>query len=460
MIDKKMDIVGYEHLHLHSDFSALDGFGTVEEYALRASQINQNFLTVSDHGMMGVIPRQIKACDKICDKKGKDSLSPIFACELYLNPLQPEINNLQEMQDFISHMDESDKEKIKYSAHLLAIAYTQQGYSNLVRLSSWGWTKGFYRKPRINYEQLMKHKEGIIFTSCCYASEIGKAFEKGGEELADDMIQRYISMFGKENFYLEIMLLDFDKQKPYDAYIVKAHQKFGLKLILTNDVHYCNKEDSHYQRLMLMVQTGRTIQEIKKAMEEDSMRDFFELQDTNLWMKSEEELNEKWLSCYSEIIPYEVFCEAKKNTVEICRRAKGIQLDRTLKLPVITNEDDILYEEMIKGFKERRLPQTKVYANRLKEEYSLITRKGFASYFLIQKKMTDEARRVCKDLLGFGDGSQALGPGRGSGVGSLICYCLGITSVDPIKEDLLFSRFMSEARGGRSIVLEFKENPI
>jgi len=455
--DKKMDIVGYEHLHLHTDFSALDGFGTVEEYAQRAKLINQNFLTVSDHGMMGAIPRQIRACEKICDKYGKDALSPIMACELYLNPKQPEISCLEDMQKIMSEMDESDKNSMKSSAHLLAIAYNQTGYSNLVRLSSWGWTKGFYRKPRINYEQLLKHKEGIVFTSCCYASEIGRAFEQGGEELADDVIRRYIEMFGKEHFYLEIMLLDFNKQKPYDAYIVKAKEKFGLKIILTNDVHYCNKEDSHYQRLMLMVQTNRTIQEIQKAMEEDSMRDFFELQDQNLWMKSEEELNQKWLESYHDVIPYEIFCEAKKNTVEICRKAKGLQLDRSLKLPAIENEDDILMEEAIKGFNQRCLPKNKAYQNRLKEEYSLITRKGFSSYFLIQKKMTDEARRVCNELLGYGDGSQALGPGRGSGVGSLLCYCLGITNVDPIREDLLFSRFMSEARGGRSIVLEFKD---
>jgi intein/homing endonuclease len=416
----KVEITGYEHLHLHSDFSTLDGFGQVEEYCVRAPKINQKFLTISDHGMMGAVPRQIKGCEKINDKFGKDTLSPIFAVELYINRLQSEMTEENEGKKIYSSLTEMEQNEFKSSSHLLAIAINEEGYKNLVRLSSWGWTKGFYRRPRVNYEQLKKYKQGIIFTSCCYASEIGKAFERGGEDEAFSMIERYIEMFGKEQFYLEIMLLDFKKQKPYDKFIVKAKEKYGLKIILTNDCHYCNKEDSHYQRLMLMIQTNRTIAEIEKALKEDSDQDFFELQDANLWMKSEEELNEKWLSDYHDAIPYEIFCEAKRTTVEICNRAKGVQLDRSLKLPVIPDADEKLKEEIMMGFQRRGLPKTREYLDRIKEEFSLITRKGFTSYFLIQKMMTDEARRVCRDLLGFGDGSQAVGPGRGCLEGSTL----------------------------------------
>lgn len=451
-----LEICGYEHLHLHTDFSTLDGYGMVEEYATRAPLINQKFLTISDHGMLGAVPRQIKACDKINDKKGKDTLSPIFACELYVNSLQPESEGLDKMQKFMADLNEDEQKQCKASSHLLAIAYNEIGYKNLVHLSSWAWTKGFYRRPRVNYEQLQKHKEGLFFTSCCYNSEVGRAFDQHGEEAAFAMIERYIEMFGKEHYLLEIMLLDFVKQKPYDAFIIKAKEKYGLKLILTNDCHYCQAEDSHFQRLMLMVQTGRTLDEIKSAIAQDQMQDFFELQDSNLWMKSEEDLNAKWEKDYKDIVPYELFCEAKRTTVEICNLAKGVKLDRSLKLPVLPDADEDLKEKVLQGFKKRGLPQTREYTDRIKEEYSLITRKGFASYFLIQKMMTDEARRVCKELLGWGDGSQAVGPGRGSAVGALTCYCLGITNVDPIYEGLLFSRFMSEARGGRSIVLEFK----
>lgn len=451
-----IDIVGFEHLHLHTDFSLLDGYGMVEEYAARAPQINQRFLTVSDHGMLGVVPRQIKACNKICEKHGKDKLSPIFASELYINRLQPASNSLQDMQKFMADLSPEEQKELRASPHLLAIAYNETGYKNLVRLTSWGWTKGFYHRPRVNHEQLMKHKEGLYFTSCCYNSEVGRAFDRGGEEAGFAMIEKYIEMVGRDHYFLELMLLDFKKQKPYDAFIIKAHERYRLPLILTNDCHYCNQEDSQYQRLMLMVQTNRTIQDIQRALAEDSMKDFFELQDANLWMKSEEEINEKWDKEYRDAIPYELFCEAKRNTVRICEKAKGVQLDRSLKLPSLPGADEKLKEEVLRGFKARNLPKTREYLDRIKEEYSLIVRKGFSSYFLIQKMMTDEARRVCKEILGWGDGSQAVGPGRGSAVGALTCYCLGITDVDPIYEGLLFSRFMSEARGGRSIVLEFK----
>lgn len=379
----------------------------------------------------------------------------VHNCELYVNRLQPQTSGLEEMQKFNKDLAPAESLELKVSPHLLAIAHNEIGYKNLVGLTSWGWTKGFYRKPRVNYEQLMKHKEGIFFTSCCYNSEIGRAFEASGADFAMEVIDRYVAMFGRDNYFLEVMLLDFEKQKPYNEFIVRAHQEKGLKIILTNDCHYCRQEDSRLQRLTLMVQTNRTVKEIERAIQEDSMRDFFELQDENLWMKSEEELNEKWLSDYSDIIPYEVFCEAKKNTVEICRKAKGVELDRSLKLPIFPDCDERLKDQVIDGFKKRNLPKTREYLDRIKEELGLITRKGFSTYFLIQKMMTDEARRWCRENIG-GDGTQAVGPGRGSACGSLICYCLGVTDVDPVYEGLLFSRFMSEARGGRSINFDFK----
>ena len=181
----------------------------------------------------------------------------VHNCELYVNRMQPECNRPDDMQKFMKGLNEDDlREARQYGYHLLAIAYNETGYKNLVRLSSWGWTKGFYRRPRVNYDQLQKHKEGLFFTSCCYASEVGKAFDRGfkiSEEAAYEagyqMIQRYLDMFGREHYFLEMMLLDFKKQKPYDKFIVSAAEKFGLRLILTNDCHYCQQEDSKFQRV-------------------------------------------------------------------------------------------------------------------------------------------------------------------------------------------------------------------
>jgi len=437
----------------YTDFSVLDGYMTAHEGAKRAKDTNQDFFCVTDHGSMGAVPRQIQACEEY----GRE---PIFGCELYVHPMQPEMKPGEKMADYTEHMSPEERKKLGKSYHLLALATTQKGYSNLVNLSSAAWTKGFYYKPRVNHDLLLKHKEGLIFTSCCYNSEIGQAFERGGDDVGFSMVEKYIDMFGKENFFLEIMLLDFVKQRPYNQFIIRAHDRYGLPVILTQDCHYAHREDSKMQRLMLMVQTRKTLKEIQEKMDREDTADLFELQDTNLWMKSEEELNEKWMSDYSDVIPLEFFEEAKRNTVRIAERCKGVKLDRSVKLPYIEDADQKLLEHISIGFKKRRLPKDSVYMGRIKEEYDLICSKGFASYFIIQKMMADEARRVSKELLGYGDGSEAVGPGRGSAVGALTCYCLGITDVDPIEHDLLFSRFLSPARGGKQMKLRFTIDPI
>lgn len=442
----KHEVCGFEHLHLHTDCSLLDGYGTPEEYGARAAKINQKFLCITDHGMMGAIPKQIKVCEKY-------NLDSIYGIEFYVHPNQPELKPGEDISNYTKDMSTEERKQFRKSYHLLAIAYNETGYVNLVRLSSWGWLKGFYGKPRVNHEQLLKHKEGIIFTSCCYNGEIGQAFDKGGEEAGFAMIEKYMAMFG-ENFYLELMLLDFAKQKPFDAFIIKAHEKYKIPLICTQDCHYSNPEDSHMQRLMLMIQTRRTVQEIQSKLMEDATADFFELQDQNLWMKSEDELNEKWEKDYSGIIDYELFKQSKRNTVVIAEKAKDVQLDRSLKLPKFPEANQRLKDAVWEGFKKKKLPMTRQYLDRIKEEYALICQKEFSSYFLIQKMMTDEARRVVREILGWGCPSYAVGPGRGSAVGSLVCYCLGITNVDPIKHDLLFSRFLSPARGGKYMKLE------
>lgn len=455
-----LPIVGFEHLHLHTTHgSLLDGFGTCQEYANRW-QYHGNFLCVSDHGMMAAIPHQIRACDSINEKQGKKVLQPIYAIELYVNRMHFEATaNEKERDAFVKRLTPTEHAEFKIKGnHLLAIAINQEGYKNLVRMSSWGYQNGFYSKPRVNYEILKNHKKGVIFTSCCYASEIGKAFDTKGSEGAEEVLLRYMDMF-QGQFYLEIMLLDFKKQKPYDVFILKMKEKYKLPLIVSNDCHYCLPEDSHYQRLMLMIQTGRTLPEINKMIEsnDDAVSDLFELQDSNLWMKTEEELNVMWSEKYSDVIPQEIFEEAKKTTVDICQMAKGVELDRKLKFPKITDEEMKLKEEILKGVKFRNIPKNKKYASRIEEEYELICRKGFASYFLIIKKMTDEARRICPQLLGWGDGREAVGCGRGSAAGSLVLYLLSVTDIDPIKEDLLFSRFLSDARGGKQLNLKFTD---
>ena len=456
-------VCGFEHLHRHSDFSLLDGFATVEEYCQRQKEIDQKFLCITDHGVMGAVPQQVKNSEKY-------NLYPLFGCELYVNSMQPKVETRAESAEFRKELgdpDAKDKKsktpeqaKFDKSNHLLAIAYTNEGYSNLVRLTSWGWIHGYYRRPRVNHDALNQYKEGIIFTSTCANSEIATAFFDGGDDAGFQMLERYIDMFGRDNFYLELMMLDFKLQKPYNEFLIRAYDKYGLQIILTQDCHYCRREHSHNQRLMLMQKNHRTIQEINALIESGEADDLFELQDENLWLKSEDELNAKWESDYKDSIDYEIFKIAKANTVKLAERAKGVEIDRSIKLPKTPDADVHLWEEIKRGFIDRHCPKTNEYFSRIREEYDLICEKGFASYFIIQKMMTDEARNEGPKILGFGDGSECVGPGRGSACGSLVAYCLRLHDVEPIIHDLRFSRFLSPARGGKQMKIRHSLEPI
>lgn len=446
------EITGFEHLHRHSDMSLQDGFAKVHEYAERQKEINQQYLCITDHGVMGAVPQQISECEK-------HKLFPIFGCELYVNPMQPEVMNRDESAAFRKNLPEDIQKKFDKSNHLLAIAYNETGYSNLVRLTSWAWIHGYYRKPRVNHDVLIRYKEGLIFTSTCANSEIATALFNEGEDAAFQMVEKYMAMFG-ENFYLELMMLDFKLQKPYDAFLIKAHAKYHIPLIMTQDCHYCKKEHSHNQRLMLMQQKHRTLADIQAMIDAGEADDLFELQDSNLWLKSEDELNEMWEREYQDIIDYDLYKQSKSNTVKICQQAKGVQLNREIKLPKFPDGEKRLWDEIIRGFVARKCPKEARYSKRVREEYELIVEKGFASYFLIQKMMTDEARRASPQIMGFGDGSEAVGPGRGSVCGSLVAYLLRLHDVDPIEHDLRFSRFLSPARGGIQQKLRHSIDPI
>jgi DNA polymerase-3 subunit alpha len=446
------EICGFEHLHRHSDFSLLDGFARVSEYAEYQKTINQKYLCITDHGVMGAIPQQIAESEK-------HGLYPVFGIEFYINSMQPKVNSRAESAEFRKSLDDPIlQKKFDKSCHLLGIAYNDVGYSNLVRLSSWAWIHGYYRRPRINHEVLMQYKEGIIFTSTCANSEIARAFFDRGEEAGYNMLEKYMAMFG-DKFYLELMMLDFKDQKPYDAFLIKAHDKYHIPLILTNDCHYCRKEHSHNQRLMLMQQNKKTLSGIQSLIE-SGKEDLFELQDSNLWLKSEDELNEMWDLKYSDTIDYDLYKQSKRNTIKVCESAKGVQINREIKLPKMPDSDQKLWEEIKIGFIKRGCPKTPEYAKRIKEEYELISEKGFSSYFLIQKMMVDEARRKGPEILGFGDGSEAVGPGRGSVCGSLVAYCLRLHDVEPIKHDLRFSRFLSPARGGKQMKIRHSIEPV
>ena len=436
-------IVGFENCHVHSFYSLLDGVGDLyNEYAPHLKKINQQYLVITDHGSMASVPVLINACEKY-------NLFPIFGIEIYYHPNQPCVSQGETMQQYLKEMSPEERKAMQKSYHMTLWAKNEEGYKNLVRLSSWGYLHGFYYRPRVNWEQLYQRKEGIVVGSGCFACPVGQAFDKHGPDAALEEIKKYHALFG-DNYYLEIMLLDFHKQKPYNQFLVEAHKNLNIPLVITQDCHYCKKEDAKLQNLMLAVGSKHTIHELNEMAEQG--KDIFEIQDKNLWMKSEEELNEKWES--DPYIDKDLFEQSKQNSVDIARKCAGIQLDRSVKLPKFPDEDERLKELVMKGIKRRGMPDTKEYWKRVREEYQLVKEKEFSSYFIIQKMMVDAARRKCIELYG-GTGSEAVGAGRGSGAGFLINYLLEITDVDPVKHDLLSLRFLSPARGGRQMQLRF-----
>lgn len=400
----KHEITGFENHHQHTSYSLLDGFATVAEYAKRAKEINYKHLTISDHGVLGSTPELLAECEKY-------QLHPHFAIEMYINPLQPKVANRSESAEFRKNLSPEEQKIFDKSYHLLCIAYNNVGYTNLVKLSSWSWIHGYYKRPRINHEILAQHKEGLVFTSSCAISEVANAFFKGGDEAGFAMVEKYMAL-GGEHFYLEMMLLDFKLQKPYNSFLIRAHEKYKLPLIITLDAHYSCKEESKNQRMSLLQKSNKTLADMEAVINSGEGEDMFELQDENLWLKSEEELNEKWEKDYQEIIDYEIFKQAKKNTVILAEFTKGVELDREIKLPKIPDADDILWEEVKKGYVARKCPRTVEYTKRIREEYNLIKEKDFSSYFLIKKMMVDEARDYCEKVLGFPP-EYGVGCGRG-----------------------------------------------
>lgn len=427
------------HLHVHSSFSMLDGVGSHEEYCQKAKQNHQLYLCITDHGELSGIPSQIRECDK-------HGLPYILGVEGYIQRMNKPDNT--------KDLSVEEKKQWRKSHHILLIAYNNVGYQNLVSLTSYAHIYGYHYRPRMNFELLKKYKEGLIVTSCCIMGEVGQAFLSAGEDAAEALVLEYYEAFG-ENFYLELMMLDYEPQKAFDKFIVKMILKHGIKSILTQDCHYAKQEDHEAQTNLLLVQTKRTREDLEKLIASGNT-DMFEVQDKNLWLKSMPELFDFWnKTVYKEIIPEDIFLASMRMTTRICEQAKNVRIDRSIKLPSIDNADEILLEEIKKGFKKRNVPNNEVYRRRVADEFDLLVRKGFASYFLTQQKIVLEARRYCNDILGFSE-DNAVGPGRGSAASSLILYLLGVTQVDPIKHDLLFSRFLSESRG-RQLDYKFDE---
>ena len=391
--------MSFVHLHVHTEYSLLDGACRIDKIAQRAKELGQTALAVTDHGVMYGAVAFYKACKEA-------GIKPIIGCEVYVAP--------RAMTDK-AHGTDND-----YS-HLILLCRNEQGYRNLCRLVSAGFTEGFYMKPRIDWALLHKHAEGLICLSGCLAGEIPQRLIRGDYDGAKARAVELAELFGEDGFYLEIQNHGIPDEARAAEGLIRLHRDTGIPLVVTNDAHYIEKKDAYYQDVLMCIQMGKTV--------DDPNRMRFESQE--LYLKNEDEMR--------ALFPD--WQEAADNTVKIAEMCSfdftfGHYFLPRFKLPEGEHDSyDYLVKLCEKGFAERYPNSPEVHAQ-LEYELSMINKMGFVDYFLIVSDFIGYAKR----------NGIPVGPGRGSAAGSVVSYCLHITDVDPIKYSLFFERFLNPER--------------
>ena len=392
--------MSFVHLHVHTEYSLLDGSNKIKEYVARVKELGMDSAAITDHGAMyGVIDfyKEAKA----------QGIKPIIGCEVYVAPN--------------SRFDKETTGGEDRYYHLVLLAENNQGYQNLVKIVSDGYTEGFYYRPRVDREILAKYHEGIIATSACLAGEVQRCIQKGMYEEACDAARRYENIFGKGNFFLELQDHGIPEQKMVNQALLRMSRELGIELVATNDVHYTYAEDVKPHDILLCLQTG------KRLADEDRMR----YEGGQYFVKSPEEME--------RLFPYAK--QALENTQKIADRC-NVEIEfGVTKLPKYDVPEGYTSWEYLnklcrEGFAGRYPDDDGTLRKQLEYELSIIQKMGYVDYFLIVWDFIKYAR----------DHGIAVGPGRGSAAGSLVSYTLGITNIDPAKYQLLFERFLNPER--------------
>ena len=387
----------FTHLHLHTEFSLLDGACRIKELVKRAKELKMDSLAITDHGSMyGVV--------EFFKQAKKEGIKPILGFEAYVASRK---------------MTDKDPQKDKNQFHLILLAENQEGWQNLIKLCSIGFVDGYYYKPRIDHQTLRKYSKGIIATSACLAGEVQAYLLENNYEKAVETALLYKDIFGENNFFLEMQDHGMEEERIVNSLLKKISEETGIKLIATNDVHYINKEDAYFHDLLLCIQIQKTIND----------NDRMQFPSDEFYLKSYEEM--------AELFPQEVL----RNTAEIAERC-NVELDfNTVHLPEFKVPEGYEKSQYFRkicsdGLKERYKEVTEEIQQRLDYEISIIQQMGYVDYFLIVWDFIKYAR----------DKNIMVGPGRGSAAGSLVAYSMKITNIDPLKYNLIFERFLNPER--------------
>ena len=395
--------MAFTHLHVHTEYSLLDGSGKIGEMLSRAKELGMDSLAITDHGaMFGVI--------EFYKKARAMGVKPIIGCEVYVAP----------GSRFEREAGRGENEDRYF--HLVLLAENETGYYNLMKIVSKGYTDGFYYKPRVDKEILRKYHEGIIALSACLAGELSKTILRDNYEAARDVALEYESIFGKGNYFLELQDHGISGQKLVNQSLLKISEETGIELVATNDIHYVNADDAAAHDILLCIQTQKTVDD------EDRMR----YEGGQFYLKSEDEMK--------ELFPF--VPDAIENTHKIAERC-NVEIEfGVTKLPEYDVPEgyadayDYLQFLCNEGMKKRYPDADESLQKRLEYELGVIRKMGYVDYFLIVWDYINYAKSH----------GIPVGPGRGSAAGSIVSYCMGITDIDPIRYQLLFERFLNPER--------------
>ena len=389
----------FTHLHLHTEYSLLDGACRIEGLMQRVKALGQTAVAITDHGVM-------YGCVDFYKAAKKAGVKPIIGCEVYVAT--------RTRFDKVNRIDGSN--------HLVLLCKNETGYKNLIKMVSAGFTEGFYNKPRVDHELLEEYHEGLICLSACLAGEIPQALLAGDYEKAKNLARYYEDLFGKGNYYIEIQDHGLDEQRTVLPLLVRLSRETGIPLVATNDAHYLEKEDSRMQHILICIQTNKTVND----------DDVLEFGTDEFYVKSTDEMYELF-SAWPEA------CENTNRIAEMC--SFDFEFGVT-KLPYFVAPDGMDNKEyFVKLCRDGLLRRygadvPEDIRARLDYEISIIDRMGYINYYLIVFDFINYAKSH----------GIPVGPGRGSGAGSLAAYCVGITNIDPIKYNLLFERFLNPER--------------
>lgn len=392
--------MAFVHLHVHTEYSLLDGSNKIKEYVKRVKELGMDSAAITDHGVMYGVIDFYKAAKEA-------GINPIIGCEVYVAPHSRFDRELTGGED-------------RYY-HLVLLAENNVGYANLMKIVSKGFTEGYYYRPRVDFEVLQQYHEGIIALSACLAGEVPRLIQKGLIDEAKKTAKKFEECFGKGNYFLELQDHGIPAQQMVNSALLNMSKELGIPLVATNDVHYTYAEDAQLHDILLCLQTG------KKLADEDRMR----YEGGQYYVKSEEEMK--------GLFPYA--WEAVENTQRIADRCHVEIEFGNYKVPhyeVPEGYDSWTYLNKLcrDGMAERYPEDDGTLQKRLEYELDIIKTMGFVDYFLIVWDYINYCR----------ENNIAVGPGRGSAAGSIVSYCLKITNIDPIKYNLLFERFLNPER--------------